>query len=113
MNKVKHSTFALSTSSNRIALLLGIHAGTVTAAELEQAVLMDTEARLQRKPVVAEGRRFDSVTDAAHWIYRVRPELRSVQAGTQGGEHAAINRLIKRISRYATADNREGYFWTE
>jgi hypothetical protein len=113
MNKIANTTVALNSSSNRVALLLGLHSGNISLPELEQAILQDTAPRQYRKPVVFQNRRFDSVTDAAHYIYRVQPDLRSLRKGTQGSEHAIINRLIKRISRLATQDATEGCYWSE
>lgn len=99
--KVIHPTFNLSTVAGRVGLLCGITAGTVDRKEVEAAVLRDTEKRPYRKPVVARGKRYDSVTEAAVDIcgkYTTRKEVMAMQ---------------KTIARYCNADNVEGFYWSE
>lgn len=104
--KITNTVFPLASSANRIALLLGIVAGTVDNTEIEHAVLLDSSPRNTRKPVRAEGIYFDSVTDAAKVLVTMR--------------HARLNknefyRLVelerKRIARKCSQDCWEGYYW--
>lgn len=91
--------FPLTSAAARIALLVGITAGTVGRTEVEAAVLRDAEARPYRKPVVAGGIYFPSITEAANdWS---RPHWQSVGARQ------------KEIARLCNADNVEGYYWAE
>lgn len=113
MKHRKYPLFPLTSQSGRMALLLGIRNGHVTMPELEAAILQDSLPRPHRKPVVAEGQRFASVTDAAHWLYRTRPELSARKPGVMAGQAAGIMRLQKRIARMATQDCWEGYYWSE
>ena len=99
--KVSPQVFPLTTVAGRVGLLAGITAGTVTREEVEAAVLKDTEKRPYRKPVVARGKRYDSVTEAADGIC---------------GSMAPRKRLMamqKTIARYCNADNVEGFYWSE
>ena len=113
MIKIKtYPDFPLTSTCNRMALLLGIHHGQVPTEQLETAIIQDSGPRPYRKAVVVEGRRFDSVTDAAHWVSRTQPNMRNLQNGNHTGDHATIQRLVKRISRWCTDDNRDGYYWT-
>lgn len=108
MLKVKNPVFPLASSCNRIALLTGIVAGTVPNAEIEAAVLKDTEKRKRNKPVVAEGIRFDSVTDAArHMVAQSRMRL------SKDDYFDLVQRKMKKISRMCTQDCWEGYYWAE
>jgi hypothetical protein len=100
-HKATPQVFALTSVAGRVALLCGITAGTVTQKEVEAAVVMDTEKRPHRKPVVAEGMYFKSVTDAAVCLTGARPTRREVMAEQ------------KRIARLCNADNVEGYYWAE
>ncbi len=110
MKKINPVSFPLSTQAGRVALLMGLVNGTVKKAELRAAIIQDTEKRPYCKPIVAEGKRFDSVIDAAHWLYRTTP----ASHGTKHADHhAVIARIRKRIAKWATADNVPGYFWTE
>lgn len=99
--KVSPQVFQLTTVAGRVGLLAGITAGTVSREELEAAVLKDTEKRPYRKPVVASGIRFDSVTKAAEAHTRNRATRREVLA------------MQKTIARYCNADNVEGFYWSE
>jgi hypothetical protein len=99
--KVSPQVFALTTVAGRVGLLAGITAGTVTYEEVEASVLRDTEKRPYRKPVVAKGKRYSSVTRAAEGIC---------------GSMAPYKRLLamqKTIARYCNADNVAGYYWSE
>jgi len=108
MLKVENPVFPLASSSNRIALLTGIVAGTVGKAEITKAVLKDTERRKHKKPVVAEGMYFDSVTDAARFL---------VSKGVRGLHKDVYFDLVqskmKKISRMCTQDCWAGYYWAE
>lgn len=106
--KVTNTVFPLASSANRIALLTGILAGTVGEREVEHAVLKDTETRRRAKPVVVEGIRFDSVTDAAKYMV--------LQTGTRMNKdrfYHSVQSQIKRISRMCSQDCWEGYYWAE
>jgi len=106
--KVTNTVFPLATSCNRIALITGIVAGTVPREEVEAAVIKDLERRPHKKPVVAEGIRFDSVTDAAKFIVALQ--------GKRMPKDEFFRRVqgqIKRISRMCTQDCWEGYYWAE
>lgn len=110
MKKVQNVVFSLDSIAGRVALLTGIVAGTVGKAEIRAAVLADVQPRKMRKPVVAWNRRFESVTDAAHWGYRKHPES---HGRVQADYHAVIERMRKNVAKWATADNVPGFFWTE
>ncbi len=101
--KVIHPTFNLSTVMGRVGLLCGITAGTVDRKEVEAAVLRDTEKRPYRKPVVAYGVRYESITAAAaeRWHPWSQPTL-----SEQKAEQAYIRKLCN-------ADNVEGFYWSE
>lgn len=99
--KVIYSPFKLSTQAGRIGLLCGLTAGTVTRDEVEAAVLQDTEKRPYRKPVVAYGRRYNSITEAAAANCSSTATLNQLKA-----EQAFIRKLCN-------ADNVEGFYWSE
>jgi len=103
MAKVAHKEFKLTTVAGRIGLLAGITAGTVDRKEVEHAMIADTEKRPYRKPVVAYGVRYDSITAAAsdRWNKRALPTLNE-----QKTEQAYIRKLCN-------ADNVEGFYWSE
>jgi hypothetical protein len=113
MKHRQYPKFPLDSISGRVALLLGVLNQQVTDVELKDAMLHDTQPRPHVKPVVVEGIRFASVTDAAHWLYRHRPALAHSRTGLMAGESAAIDRLKKRVSRWATQDCWAGYYWAE
>ena len=92
-------TFPLASSANRIALLVGVLEGTVPAAQIKAEVEHDSLARPYRKPVVAEGIRFDSVTDAA-------------KALTMSDDHRVVESRRQQIARWCNADNVDGYYWS-
>lgn len=100
MAKVAHKEFSLNSVAGRVALLVGVTAGTVGQAEVEAAVLRDTEKRPYRKPVVAKGKRYNSVTEAAEAICRGHATRCEVMA------------MQKTIARYCNADNVKGYYWS-
>lgn len=110
--QLKPKTLTLTKSANRVALLCGIAAGTVTNKELEAVVIQDTAPREYRKPVVAEGQFFLSVSDAARWMYKNNAGNRFFVKGNRT-EYQVINSLQQRISRWCTADDVEGYYWAE
>lgn len=100
MSKVQYTQFKLSTITGRVGLLTGITAGTVTQEEVEQAVLVDTEKRPYRKPVVAYGRRFGSITAAAEFGC---------------GRNASLNELKAeqaRIRKMCNEDCWAGFYWS-
>lgn len=108
--KTQNVTFPLSHSATRIALLIGITAGTVSTAEIESYVLQDTVKRKRAKPVVAEGKKYKSITEASHDIVLMR-------SGANRMSKLAYTRAVKseqqRISRLCTADCWEGFYWAE
>jgi len=98
-NKVTPKVFPLISTTGRVALLTGITAGTVTLAEVEHAVLRDLEARPYRKPVVARGQRYPSITAAAEAL-----------AG-RFATHREIKAWQVTIANKCNADNVVGYYW--
>lgn len=104
--------FPLNTVAGRTALLISITAGIVTSSEVEAAVFKDNEPRPRRRPVVVEGMRFESVTEAANWLKAARPDLwRNSVAARERDQHRITRNLISRIRNWCNADNVEGYYW--
>lgn len=104
--------FPLTTVAGRTALLISITAGIVTASEVEAAVLKDNEPRPRRRPVCVEGMRFESVTEAAHWLKAARPDMWiHSSAARERDQHRITRNLIARIRNWCNADNVEGYYW--
>ena len=104
---VEYEDNILSRAAGRTALLIGITAGTVSQKEIERAVLRDNEKRPYRKPVVAYGKRFDSVRSAASW------SLGSTSAKV-GIEYARmLNAEEKLIARVCNKDDTVGFYWSE
>lgn len=101
MKKATHTRFPLTTQAGRVALLTGITAGTVSRGEVEAAVLVDTEKRPYRKPVVAWNRRFNSVTEAAAAVCSKRASLNE------------LKNMQQMIRRLCNADNVYGFYWSE
>lgn len=99
--KTTPAVFQLTSTAGRVALLCGLTAGTVTRKEVEAAIIADTAPRPYRKPVVACGMRFDSVTDGA------------VHLCGRGASHNKIAAMKKNIANWCNADNLEGYYWAE
>ena len=97
IRKVTHKEFKLATQAGRIGLLCGITAGTVTNAEIEHAIIADTEKRPYRKPVVANGKRYPSITAAA--------------VALADNNRKAVLAMQKTIANWCNADNVEGYYW--
>jgi hypothetical protein len=100
--------FPLSTQAGRVALLAGIMSGYVTKQEIAHAITQDMETRPRIKPVMAWGRRFESVTAAAHWAIRWKPDF---CAKGIAGDHARLERARKLIARRATQDCWAGFYW--
>ena len=103
--------FPLTKQANRIALLVGITAGTVLLKEVEAAVLHDTEPRTRCKPVVVEDIRFASI--AAGAMYLLRKEPRKFSNKTLAVSTKRLDALQHQIARYCNADNVQGYYWSE
>lgn len=99
--KVVYPKFNLSTVAGRVGLLCGLTAGTVSREEVEHAVLADTEKRPYRKPVVAYGQRFESITAAAEWACHLNATLNELKT-----EQARIRKLCN-------DDCWEGFYWSE
>lgn len=108
--KIVPNKFPLSSQAGRVALLAGVLAGHVGKEEIRNAMVQDTEKRPRSKPVVAWDRRFESVTQAAHWAVRWRPEVAG--RGVVAGDHAALERVRKMISTRATQDCWAGFYWS-
>lgn len=108
--KIVPHQFPLSTQAGRVALLAGVLSGHVGKQEIVRAIEQDMETRPRVKPVMAWNRRFESVTAAAHWAIRWKPEF---CAGGIAGDHARLERARKLIGRRATQDCWEGFFWCE
>lgn len=110
--KVTPGTFPLTSSSMRIALLLGVEAGEVSSEEIRHHVLLDSEKKPRRKPVVAFGRRFDTITEAARW--RISVTGRGVDVGKYGGPvFGSVDNWRQWIARQANQDCWEGFYWCE
>lgn len=99
--KVQHQNFLLRTTAGRVALLTGIAAGTVTQKEIEYNVLVDIEKRPYRKPVVAYGKRYPSVTAAA-----ADSCYQGASLNTLKNEQAFIRNLCNK-------DDTVGFYWSE
>lgn len=121
---VKYKEFKLTTQAGRVGLLCGLTAGTVTREEVEAAVLQDTEKRPYRKPVVAEGKRYASVTEAATALLSKYEKVATFNKKTQAislisytevvaNRSKALDALKHRIARLCNADDTEGYYWSE
>jgi hypothetical protein len=92
--------FSLNTVAGRVALLTGIVEGVVLQKEIMHAVIQDTEKRPYRKPVVAYGKRYPSVTAAA-----------LANSGAVGRK--AVNAMQKNIARWCNEDCHVGFYWSE
>lgn len=110
MKKVQPRVFKLARQTERVALLLNIMDGVIMTEQIAEVIKQDVEPRPVRKPVVAFDRRFESVTAAAHWAIRWRPEF---CGGGMNGEHATLERVRKSISRMASQDCWAGFYWSE
>lgn len=108
--KTLNTTFPLAQSANRIALLVGITAGTVSTAEIESHVLHDTIKRKRSKPVVAEGQWYKSITAASYDIVSMRASSKRL---TKMEYTKVVKSEQQRISRLCTADCWEGFYWAE
>lgn len=103
--RVEHAVFPLASSDTRIAVMVGLCGGTVTREEVEHLTLTDTVARPYRKPVVVEGVRYASVTEAATKLIE-RSKLR-VSHDQYRTEH---QRRVKMIARAANMPF-SGIYW--
>lgn len=115
MAKVAHKEFSLASTAGRVALLVGVTAGTVSRTEVEAAVLRDTEKRPYRKPVVVPGIRgkemhFTSVRFAAAYLLWLEHRKTGAPVGTYYAR--ALGAIEKRIARYCNADNVKGFYWS-
>lgn len=108
MKKALNITFPMASSAHRIAIVSGMLAGTVEKEEAMQEVLHDMTPRAHKKPVVAEGQRYDSVTDAAKFLVLVRGGRSSKEQFFR-----AVQCEQKRIARLCTQDCWDGYYWAE
>ena len=102
VGKVDYEALPLTTQAGRTALFIGITAGTVTQAEIEKAVLLDNEKRPYRKPVVAYGKRFNSITEAANATFFGKPATVS--------QHKSAQAYIRRL---CNEDKTVGFYWSE
>jgi hypothetical protein len=103
VNKVVPQQFPLAQSAMRVALLAGILAGFVQDQEIKDAVLLDTEPRPHKKPVVAWGIRFDSIILAAEYAKRRFAYT----------EKRTLNGWRLRIAKMCNQDAWEGFYWAE
>lgn len=106
--KSRNITFPLASSAYRIAVISGLIAGTVTRNEAMMNIVVDATQRRHKKPVVAEGVRYDSVSDAAKFLVLLRPGRSSKEAFFR-----AVQNEQKRIARLCNQDRSEGYYWSE
>lgn len=104
--KTVNTVFPLASSANRVAIITGLLAGTVSKVEAELAVERDVGKRTRCKPVVAAGVRYDSVSDAAKFLVLIRPGRSSKEAFFR-----AVQSEQKRIARLCTQDCWDGYYW--
>ena len=111
IKKIVPVSFPLTTQAGRVALLAGIMSGYVGKQEIAAAITQDMEPRPVRKPITVFNRRHDSVVEAAHYLYRTRPEMHGTKAGVRCDQHAVVSRIAKRISKWATRDNVVGCYW--
>ena len=108
MNKVQNTVFPLASSIHRAALITSIVAGATGKDEAEAAVLHDLQPRRHKKPVVAEGIYFESVTAAAKALV-----ARRVRKASKETFFRIVQSEQKRIARMCTEDCWEGYYWAE
>ena len=99
--KVVHTSFPLTTVAGRVALLTCVISGDVSNRALKEIVVHDTEKRPYRKPVVAAGKRYSSITEAAEGICGKMAPRRRILA------------MQKMIANYCNADNVPHYYWSE
>lgn len=98
--KVIHPSFNLSTVMGRTVFLTGVAMGTVPTAYIQAVVNEDNQRRPYRKPVVAYGKRYPSVTEAAI-------------ANSSFVGRKAVNAMQKNIARWCNEDCHEGFYWSE
>ena len=108
MKKVQNLVFPLASSANRAELINGLMDGVIKHSEAQAALVLDLSPRPHKKPVVAEGTYFPSVTDAAKAI--VAQRLKNVSKDIF---FKAVQSEQKRISRWCSQDCWEGYYWAE
>lgn len=64
--KVAHNeVFPLASHDARVTLLQTVRAGTCTVSTIDAAIKQDSKTRKYKKPIVAYGVRYASITDAA------------------------------------------------
>jgi len=102
VKKVDYTALPLTCQAGRTALFIGLTAGTVTREEVEQAVLLDNEKRPYRKPVVAYGKRYSSITAAAADRFNGRLATSNQHKSEQA-----------RIRRLCNEDKTVGFYWAE
>lgn len=90
-----------------MALLSGILCDTVGNGEIQHAMMVDTERRQYRKPVVADYKWFPSVADAVR--YEMGKEVYQC-ASTVLRRYDALR---KRITVMCDNDDVPGYYWSE
>ena len=100
--KIVPERFPLASQANRIALLTGVLCGYVSKDEIKAALTQDAKPRPHRKPVVAFGKFFISVSAAARW-----------RMNQPGGKEKTENTWVKYISRRCEQDCWEGFYWSE
>jgi cell division protein YceG involved in septum cleavage len=106
--KATNIKFPMASSAHRIAIVSGLISGLVGRAEAMRTIEQDAGQRRHKKPVVAEGVQYDSVTDAAKFLVLVRPGRLSKEAFFR-----AVQNEQKRIARLCNQDQTEGYYWAE
>lgn len=100
MLKTTPHAFPLASQAARVALPLGVLDGNVQAQEVRAAVAQDVLPRPHRKPVVADGMHFISVTAAAKFF-------------VQRDSYSNVSAMCKAIARKCNEDCWEGYYWAE
>jgi len=100
-DRIQPRVFPLTRQSGRVALLLGVLDGHVGVQELQAAVALDVEPRPHRRPVMAWGRRFESITQAAAEAARRQPGVMTARSWQRW------------VKQQADADCWAGFYWCE
>ena len=101
--------FPLQTQAYRIALLSGVLSGTVDRPEIEHAMVVDSGRRPYRRKVVAGGKFYDSIADAARaMLKRDAHLLKQLPPGEIAKRFDANKKFITYV---CDKDDTEGYYW--
>lgn len=100
--RVQHQVFPLKQRAARIALLSAILEGFSSPDEVRYNISIEAEPEPRRKPVVAWGRRYESVTAAAQWA----------QAQPGWARPRSLSGWRAWIRRQCDEDCWEGFYWS-